>query len=94
MTKTKIFGAALALTMAMGGNAWADCGAAPTPPAIPADGAAIPGKEMEVLANDFDAYQQKFIKFNECARKEYDDVQKKFETVLDAYQAKNAPKKK
>ena len=74
--------------MALSGSAWADCGLKPNVPTIPADGNTVSGKEMENTANEFDAYQTKFIEFNDCITKEYNDTATKFKEVITAYQAK------
>src|SRR3982751_5432237 len=77
---TKIIGAAVAVVMlGTGSAAWADCGLKPSVPEIPA---APSGKEMEKVANEFDAYQTKFIEFSNCINKEFEDAQGKFKTAL------------
>ncbi len=89
---TKIFSAVVALTMMGAGSAWADCGALPPLPALTADGSKLTGKEMEQLANDFDAYQTKFVAFNNCINKEFNDSAKTFEGIMAAYQDKGKKK--
>jgi hypothetical protein len=53
-------------------------------PEIPAN---PDGKQMEKLANEFDAYQSKFIEFSNCTNKEFEDAQTQFKAALDSYQA-------
>ncbi len=86
---TKIIGAAVAFTMLGMGSAWADCGLKPSVPEIPAT---PDGKQMEKLANEFDAYQTKFIEFSNCINKEFEDAQTSFKAALDSYQASGAGK--
>ena len=91
---TMIFGAALALTMLGPSGAWAaaDCGTKPVAPELPADGATVVSKEMDVIADNFDAYQAKFAEFNKCSINEFNEVQKKFEDLIAAYAAKGKKK--
>ena len=88
---TKVIGAAVAFAvLGMGGTAWADCGLKPSVPEIPA---APTGKEMEKVANEFDAYQTEFIEFSNCINKEFEETQNAFKAALDAYQAAAGKKK-
>jgi hypothetical protein len=92
----KIIAAAAAFTMLGMGSAWADCGLKPNVPEIPAT---PDGKQMEKVANEYDAYQTKFIEFSNCINKEFEESQTAFKAALDSYQAsaaasKSAPKKK
>ena len=90
---TKIFAvAALATSMGMAGSAWADCGLKPSVPDLPADGATVSSKEIGEVAKKFDEYQAKFVEFNECATKEFNDTSEKFKEVLETYSAKNKKK--
>lgn len=83
---TRIIGAAVVFAaLGMSGTAWADCGLKPNVPTIPAT--PPDGKEMEKIANEFDAYQTKFIEFSNCINKEFEDTQNAFKATLDAYQA-------
>lgn len=93
MNTKKLFGVtAFAASMIITGTAWAECGALPTPPALPADGAAVSSKDMEKVAQEFDAYQTKFVEVNDCATKEYNETADKFKAVMEAYAAKNKKK--
>ncbi len=91
---TKIFGAAVALTMMGTGGAWAaDCGTRPPVPALAGtDGSKLTGKEMEKLATDFDEFQTKFVTFSDCINKEFNESTAAFKTVMTAYQDKNKKK--
>lgn len=93
MTKT-LRTAALAAIMVGGvsGMALAECPPQPKPPAIPADGAKVTGKEMEAVVKEIETYQEGFQKFNECAVKEYKTTMDEFDKTLDAYQSKNKKK--
>ena len=82
---TKIIGAAVALAIMSTGAAWADCGLKPSVPEIPSGTPS--GKAMEKVANEFDAYQTKFIEFSNCINKEFEDTQNAFKVAIDAYQA-------
>lgn len=93
MTKT-LRTAALAALMVGGvsGMALAECPPQPKPPAIPADGTKVTGKEMEAVVKEIETYQEGFQKFNECAVKEYKAVMDEFDKTLDAYQTKGKKK--
>jgi hypothetical protein len=88
---TKIIAAAATLTLLSTGAWAADCGLKPSVPNIPTGTPS--GKEMETVANEFDAYQTKFIEFSNCINKEFEDSQNAFKAALDAYQAASSKKK-
>lgn len=85
---------AVAMTISMGGAFAADtkCGAVPTLPDMPADGTAVTSKEMDAVAEAFDSYQSKYVEFSKCTNAEFNDLQKKFEELLDAYASKGKKK--
>lgn len=64
------------------------CGQVPTLPDLPADGSTVASKEMDAVAEAFDDYQQKYVEFSKCTNGEFNDVQKKFEEILDQYASK------
>ncbi len=68
------------------------CGAVPTLPDLPADGTAVTSKEMDAVAEAFDTYQGKYVAFSKCTNAEFNDLQKKFEGLLDAYASKGKKK--
>ncbi|MSO72014.1 MAG: hypothetical protein EXQ84_00185 [Rhodospirillaceae bacterium] len=89
-----IFGAAAALTMLGTSGAWAaaDCGVKPIAPVIAGEGAKLTGKEMELIAVNFDEFQTKFIDFSDCINKEFNEATAKFKEIIAAYQEKNKKK--
>jgi len=82
--------AAVAMTLSIGGAFAAEtkCGTVPVIPDLPADGATVPSKEMDVIAESFDDYQAKYVEFSKCTNAEFNELQKKFEELLDAYASK------
>lgn len=68
------------------------CGEVPALPDLPADGSAVTSKEMDTIAESFDDYQAKYVEFSKCTNTEFNDVQKKFEALLDAYASKGKKK--
>ena len=93
MNTNKLFGVAtFAASLIISGTAWAACEPLPTPPTLPADGAAVSSKEMEKIAHDFDTYQSKFIEVSDCTTKEYNETGDKFKAVMEAYAAKGKKK--
>ncbi len=95
MNRTTMFiSAAVVVTIFGTGTAWAaaDCGMKPTAPALPADGATVVSKEMDAIADGFDEYQKKFAEFNKCAIDEFNETQKKFEALIEAYASKGKKK--
>ncbi len=92
MTKTLRTAALAAIMIGVSGVAMAECPPQPKPPAIPADGSKVTGKEMEAVVKEIETYQEGFQKFNECAVKEYKTVMDEFDKALDAYQSKNKKK--
>jgi hypothetical protein len=86
---------AVAAVMMLSGGAFAaesKCGPVPTLPEIPADGTAVTSKEMDAVAEGFDAYQSKYVEFSKCTNAEFNELQKKFEAVLDQYASKGKKK--
>ena len=96
MKKTLTLGGVVAavMTFSMGGAFAADtkCGAVPALPDLPADGTAVTSKEMDAVAEAFDDYQSKYVEFSKCTNAEFNDLQKKFEALLDAYASKGKKK--
>jgi hypothetical protein len=86
---------AVAAVMTLSAGAFAaetKCGAVPTLPDLPADGTAVTSKEMDAVAEAFDDYQSKYVTFSKCTNAEFNDLQKKFEGLLDAYASKGKKK--
>ena len=40
------------------------------------------------MAEGFDDYQAKYVEFSKCTNAEFNDLQKKFESLLDLYASK------
>ncbi len=85
---------AAVMTLSVGGAFAAEskCGAVPVLPDLPADGTAVVSKEMDAIAEGFDDYQSKYVEFSKCTNAEFNELQKKFETVLDQYASKGKKK--
>ncbi len=85
---------AAVMTLSIGGAFAAEskCGAVPTLPDLPADGTAVVSKEMDAVAEGFDDYQSKYVEFSKCTNAEFNELQKRFETLLDQYASKGKKK--
>jgi hypothetical protein len=85
---------AAVMTLSIGGAFAAEskCGAVPTLPDLPADGTAVVSKEMDAIAEGFDDYQSKYVEFSKCTNAEFNELQKKFEGLLDQYASKGKKK--
>lgn len=88
-------GAVAAVMMLSAGGALAaetKCGTVPPLPDLPTDGTAVTSKEMDAVAEGFDDYQSKYVEFSKCTNAEFNDLQKKFEALLDQYASKGKKK--
>lgn len=85
---------AAVMTLSVGGAFAAEtkCGAVPAAPDLPADGTAVTSKEMDAVAEAFDTYQGKYVEFSKCTNAEFNELQKNFEALLDAYASKGKKK--
>jgi hypothetical protein len=95
MKKVLTLSGVVAAVMTMTAGAYAaetKCGAVPPLPDLPADGTAVTSKEMDAVAEAFDAYQTKYVEFSKCSTGEFNELQKKFEALLDQYAAKGKKK--
>ncbi len=88
-------GTVAAVMMLCAGGAFAaetKCGVVPALPDLPADGTAVISKEMDAVAEGFDDYQSKYVEFSKCTNSEFNELQKKFEALLDQYASKGKKK--